>query len=449
MTTLRKVGQWMCMPLLVMAAAGAAWGVPSFARQTGLPCSRCHITFPELTAFGRQFKLNGYTLSGKNTPKIYKPGSKNEAGLWLNENLPLSAMFQISDTLTRKAQPGTQNGNIEFPQQLSLFLAGELATHMGSFIQVTYNTQGDHFSMDNTDIRYANLRYFGSKPLVYGLDLNNNPTVEDLWNDTPAWGFPWAGPDSSPSPMASTLIDGGLAQDVGGVGAYAMYNNSFYGDFTLYRSMHIGGPQPPDGKGFGINISGVAPYWRGAYQTTWGSGLNYLEVGTYGMHVNSFPNTIGGAENRYTDAAGDAQYERHLGKDTLTLHTTYIHESSNLFGTLAARGASFAAHKLHTFKLDGLYHLGNMYAFGGGGFSTSGTADATLFASGALNGSNNGSPDSNGYILEASYWPVQNISLQLYYLGFTKFNGASTNYDGAGRNASDNNTLYINLWLMF
>jgi hypothetical protein len=57
------------------------------------------------------------------------------------------------------------------------------------------------------------------KPLTYGAALNNNPTVEDLWNSTPAWGFPWAGPDATPGPIAAALIDGGLAQDALGVGA--------------------------------------------------------------------------------------------------------------------------------------------------------------------------------------------------------------------------------------
>ncbi|MDA8364135.1 MAG: hypothetical protein M0Z84_10055, partial [Gammaproteobacteria bacterium] len=41
-----------------------ALAVPSFARQTGLPCEVCHTVFPELTPFGRLFKLNGYTLTG-------------------------------------------------------------------------------------------------------------------------------------------------------------------------------------------------------------------------------------------------------------------------------------------------------------------------------------------------------------------------------------------------
>ena len=36
--------------------------IPSFARQTGMSCVNCHTIFPELNAFGRQFKLTGYTL---------------------------------------------------------------------------------------------------------------------------------------------------------------------------------------------------------------------------------------------------------------------------------------------------------------------------------------------------------------------------------------------------
>ena len=34
--------------------------VPSYARQTGLPCSGCHYTPPELNPAGRKFKLLGY-----------------------------------------------------------------------------------------------------------------------------------------------------------------------------------------------------------------------------------------------------------------------------------------------------------------------------------------------------------------------------------------------------
>src|SRR5690349_10103715 len=43
-------------------ASGAYAATPSFARQTGLACSACHTHYPELTAMGRAFKLNGYVF---------------------------------------------------------------------------------------------------------------------------------------------------------------------------------------------------------------------------------------------------------------------------------------------------------------------------------------------------------------------------------------------------
>ena len=46
-----------------LSAALARFYVPSFSRQTKLACSACHYQFPQLTPFGRMFKLNGYTLT--------------------------------------------------------------------------------------------------------------------------------------------------------------------------------------------------------------------------------------------------------------------------------------------------------------------------------------------------------------------------------------------------
>ncbi len=75
--------------------------------------------------------------------------------------------------------------------------------------------------MDNTDLRYANETTLGGKELDYGITLNNNPTVEDLWNSTPPWGFPWISSEAGVGSIASPIIDGTLGQDVMGVGGYA------------------------------------------------------------------------------------------------------------------------------------------------------------------------------------------------------------------------------------
>src|SRR5215470_6154542 len=148
--------------LLTFFCAPQALAVPSYARQTGLPCSGCHYNPPELNAAGRNFKLLGY-VDKKKEGNITAESDKKHAGLDLLSSLPLGAWLETSFVNTKAAQPGTQNGNFEFPQDISLFLAGAWTTHLGSFLQVTYDTQGDHFSMDNTDNRYARQRKLEGK----------------------------------------------------------------------------------------------------------------------------------------------------------------------------------------------------------------------------------------------------------------------------------------------
>ncbi len=433
-----------CLALLVMIVSlcPKAHAIPSFSRQTGLVCNVCHSNPPELTAFGRKFKLEGYTLTDK------KPEATIEdEDLKIRRSLPISAMLLLSATATNRPLPDAQNGSVEFPQAFSLFLAGEMAPHLGGMVQATYSHQSDHFSLDNTDIRYADHTTLGSKDLLYGLTLNNGPTIEDVWNSTPSWGYPWLSSDIAPSPIVQPLIAGGLAQDVAGVGVYTMWDDHLYVGCTLYCSEHAGGPQPPTGTDFAINIRGIAPYWRLAWQQTWG--LNYLEVGTYGIYVSSVPGGITGIRDTYLDPAIDLQYERPFGVDLLTFHTAFIHESSHLDGTFAAGGAATASHFLNTFRADVTYHLQSRYTFTLGGFSTAGSADPILFAPAPVTGSLLGSPNSSGFIGQFGFWPSQNIALSVAYTGCGKFNGASDNYDGSGRNASANNSLYLALWLNY
>jgi hypothetical protein len=427
---------FMCFILVPSAAA-----VPSYARQTGLSCNACHYTPPELNAAGRNFKLTGYVDKKNKADVVTSPGDKKHAGLDLLASLPLSVWFETSFTNTKAPQPTTQNGNFEFPQDISLFISGAWSTHVGSFLQVTYSTQDDHFSMDNTDIRYAHKRQLAGKEWVYGVTLNNNPTVEDLWNSTPAWGFPFMASDVAPTPAAAPTIQGGLAQDVAGLGVYSMWNQHLYAAGSIYRSQHIGTPQPPDGQGFTINIRGIAPYWRLAWQQ---NGVkNNFEIGTYGIHLKSSPQSITGLEDSYTDWAGDFQYDRTLGKDVFTLRGTYIRENSALLATAALGAADRIAHHLHSFNANAEYHFGNRYSAAFGWFTVSGTADSLLYAPASVSGSANGSPQSAGYIANFSVWPIQNLDLAVQYTGYTRFNGAATNYDAAGRSANGNNTVYL------
>jgi hypothetical protein len=415
--------------------------VPSFARQTGLPCSGCHYTPPELNPAGRRFKLLGYVDRADETKVVKADPGKKRAALDLLASLPLSVMFETSFTSTKSPVPGTQNGSVEMPQDVSLFLSGAWTTHVGSFVQVTYDTQDDHFGIDNTDVRYANKTTVGGKELVYGLNVNNNPTVEDLWNSTPAWGFSWVADDWAPTPTAAPALTS-LGQDVAGFGGYAMWNNHLYLDATLYRSQHVGASQPNSGTEFGLNVRGLAPYWRVAWQQL--TGKTQYEFGTYGMHMRSSPNAITGLEDDFTDWAVDAQIDRTLFRtDVLSLRGTYIRENSNLAAMAALEAASPGSHHLNTLMANAEYHFGNRASGAFGWFNTTGTSDVNLYPQESVSGSANGDPRSAGYIANFSYWPWQNLQLSAQYTGYTRFNGGNTNYDAAGRNANGNSTFYL------
>ncbi len=160
-----------------------ARAVPSFAAQTGQPCESCHIGAygPELTAFGRAFKLGGYVQTG---------------GTGIGAQIPLSAMFQGSFNATHSGQPGAaaphyaDNDNVTV-DQISAFIGGRLTDYAGGMVQITYDGVGRVFLLDNTDLRVTKPFVMGNAMVQLGIDVNNNPTVQDPYNSTYAWGYPY------------------------------------------------------------------------------------------------------------------------------------------------------------------------------------------------------------------------------------------------------------------
>lgn len=443
------------MPLLGFAWLAAccalfypsgAQAVPSFARQTGLACNACHTVAPQLNAFGRYFKLHGYVLG---TNKL--TGGSNK--LSISDLPPLSAMAIASETITRQAAPGSQNGSVQLPQQLSVFYAGAISEHMGAFAQFTYAQPADHFSMDNTDIRYARDVNWNSQTLVWGLTLNNNPTVQDVWNSTPAWGFPFISSAVAPTPGASPLIAGPLAQNVAGIGAYAWLNNTWYGEMSVYRSSQTGVAQPYNSSTTAV-IAGIAPYWRFAWEHPWaaGSGQSDLEIGTLGLDTHLYPgggHPLSGPTDNYMDIGADAQYQYITANNSLTLHAIYIHERQDLDASSVYGLAANPNNHLNSWNVNASYYWNEAYGPTLGYFGIRGSPDALLYAPAAVSGSATGSPDSRGWILQWTWVPMLNVQATAQYVIYNRFNGATANYDGAGRNASDNDTLYLALWLLW
>src|SRR5262249_44080501 len=95
----------------IAVAPRKAAALPSFARQPGQPGGACHTDFPQLTPFGRRFKLSGYTLGGGDNKSLGQPG-------WVP---PVSAqtIFSFTHTQAPTDNAGSisslrPNDNVEF-----------------------------------------------------------------------------------------------------------------------------------------------------------------------------------------------------------------------------------------------------------------------------------------------------------------------------------------------
>jgi hypothetical protein len=428
----------------VAAHTVAGHVLPSYARQTGLACSACHYQFLTLTPFGRKFKLNGYTLT--NLPSLVEKDSTTNGGrLGLSPFSLLSAMVTAAVTHTKDDLPDTQNDAVALPQELSGFLAGRIAPKVGVFSQFTYAGADGAFGIDNVDIRFADKTTVGgSTEIAYGFTLNNNPAVQDLWNTTPAWGFPFIGSEGAPGGAASTLIDGGLSQNVLGLGGYAMVGKLVYGELSAYRSAFQGAAAPSSATGA---IHGVAPYWRLALQKEWEH--QYAMVGTFGLHTSLFPDVLTGPRDTYADVGVDAQFESKAGTGNVVVRGSWIHENQTLDATFAGGGSESIKNSLKVLRLNASYYPRQWLGVTGGYFDTRGSSDAGLYAPDPVDGSANGNPKTNGLVGEVDLNPWENTRIGVQYTAYSNFNGGKTDYDGSGRNASGNNTLYAFTWLAF
>ena len=439
---------------LFCCAAQTAFAVPSFARQTGFECTACHVSWPELTSVGRQFKLGGFTLTRETKEERPWLPTHNDGP---PPRLPLAAMVQASFSDTRNTSNVDESN---FPrndaavlQQLSLLYAGRIVNRLGAFAQWTYDGVEHHSAIDNVDIRFAGELAGNGVDLDYGVTLNNNPTVSDIYNTTPAWSFPFASSSVAIAPNAATLIDGGLAQQVAGLGAYAMWNRTLYTEAAAYRtadrafSIFRAGVD----KSTAAVLDGAAPYWRLALQHVWAEGKHSAMIGTYGIVARKFPDSLdpAGPTDRYRDVAIDAQYQYVADRHRFSTQLNWIDEHQKLDATFAENGASNAADRLRSFKAKATYYFDQKYGVTLQYFRTSGSADDLLYNTGEpITGSASGSPNSSGVIAEVDWLPARNLRLLLQFTAYREFNGGRDNYDGHGRNAKDNDTLYFVVWLM-
>lgn len=437
-TTVRVVAA-----LMLSLVALESVAVPSFTRQTGRQCSACHTVFPELTPYGREFKLGGFVDGDK---------LKSDNSLL---RLPLSVSGVLSTTATSKTSDVTPDN---FPhdretivQEASVYYGGRIAGNLGALVQYKYSAADFRWATEMAEFRYAGETTLGGdRQLLYGVTLNNNPTIADVYNASPMWSFPHLGSDVAVMPNAATVVDNTLASQVGGLGGYVRWNDLIYAEFEVYRKAT--GVLHPLASGVQITnvLDGYAPYWRLAIQ--YDATPQSFEVGTFGLRAKVYPDPTqpSGASDEFRDVGADAQYHYTTGDHQFSAHATYIHERQSWDASYPVGLSSSPTSTLNTARADAHYFYKRKIGGGVQYFSTSGDANFVRYNTGdAIAGSLSGSPDTSGWIVRLNYLPVQNIQMGVQYTAYDKFNGASSNYSGTGRRASDNNTLYVYAWVLY
>jgi len=468
-----------------MACASAA-AIPAFNRQTGQNCVACHAggQFPELTPYGRLFKLTGYTLGER--------------------AFPLSGMAVVSLSSVANSSKSADPSGADFQKNgkpilatVSLLAGGKITDNIGAFAQVThdpYATQSPdgafhgHTVADNIDLRYADRFIDARRDLIVGLSVNNNPSVSDPWNTAAAW-MQYV---PVPSPTSSRFIDGnapypgyGAGGGLAGLNAYAFLNRTFYAELGGYVSSRgvlsvlSAGTATADTT----RLRGVNPYWRFAWNHEWGP--HAMMLGTSGMLARAYNDPLDTSDpqslHRYTDLGVDAQYQYLLDPHSVTAQFVYTSNRQrypasqanqtvsfvNVGGVAVANtNASDTNHLLRT-KLTYVYRAtyGGSFSF----FNLIGSTNSANLTAGLdpgsltinpdpgaqapstrqVDGNRTGSPATRGITVETFWMPIQYLRLGAQYTAYSRFNGASRNYDGFGRNASDNNSLFLYTWVAY
>ena len=438
----RLAGLFLLTLAVVGFSATQAMAVPAFEVQTGQPCSGCHVGGfgPQLTPFGRQFKINGYTIRTNDF------------------NVPLSAMAVASYINTAKdqaPQPGyTANNNVAL-DQASVFLAGGFGAHFGAFVQGTYDGVGKQWHWDNMDLRAVTTASADGVDMILGASLNNAPTVDDPFNTLVGWGYPYTGSSLSPAPGAGPII-GSFAQNTVGLTVYANLNSELLLETGVYQSpsatfLDDVGIDPTDPG----SIRGVAPYGRIAYTKNFGS--QNFEVGGFALAANLNPgaDTSTGLSDHYLDLGLDGSYQYFADdKDVVTVNVRYTNESQSLDASQALGNASNGHDSLNDVRIDASYYWRSQIGLTVGAFDTTGSPDALLYAANRTL-----KPDSTGVTVQLDGTPFGNgnsplgkrfnLRLGLQYTAYTEFDGAGRNYDTFGANAADNNTLRLFAWVAY
>ncbi len=120
--------------------------VPSYARQVKKPCTACHTIWPNLTQYGRQFKVKAYTDVSPDWEMITK------------DNLNLATIAPFSARVIAfpnvNGDPGSGNSSSSAIDALQLFVASRVYDYAGVFASAEWSPDTDTIGVPTVKVAF-------------------------------------------------------------------------------------------------------------------------------------------------------------------------------------------------------------------------------------------------------------------------------------------------------
>lgn len=181
-----KVLYLLACALATMAIAPHASAIPGYSRQTAMACNACHFqSFSALNELGRSFKAGGYTWTDKQqkiegSEDLSLPGS-------LNAGVITKIRYQKSNGPTVAGTNNTNDGELQFPDELLLMLGGRVSENIGAQLELNLASKGAEPVVENFKMPFiydvsgvkAGLIPFttATQGVAYGFELMNTGAV--------------------------------------------------------------------------------------------------------------------------------------------------------------------------------------------------------------------------------------------------------------------------------
>jgi hypothetical protein len=272
------------------------------------------------------------------------------------------------------------------------------------------------------------------------------PAINNIWLAGPGWGSPLAAPAYHTAVEADAFSDDPASPAFDTSGYDPMWDDARFSEMAAYGglerdALRIAGMRAIDGSD---GVSGAIPYGRLTLRRDFFDGEHEMSFGAYGTQSSVRQAAISGfGEDSYTDVAMDGTWRwtpdagaSHM----IAAHLLVLHEGQSLIASHAIFGAN-KNDELMEFRSDLSCSLSANVIPMVQYFRITGSADPIRL------GTQDGSPNSNGFVAGVNYLPSDDARSPLNWLHarLSLEFVAYSEFDGTSHDAAHNNTVLFHL----